>query len=641
MSSAIETVARPARRSWWCWVGGTILLLSIVAGAAILVWDWNWFRPFLETRLSASLGRKVSMERLEIAPGRIIVLTAHGVKVGNPEGIQAPDFATIPHARLAVDAIAWWKTSRIVVPEMALDQPVFSVEETVSGETNLAMPAGPSTVEIGRLDIRDGVAHVHSERLKTEVTTAISTTHDANGDTLIIEGKGTHARQPITFHAVGGAILALRDAKTPYPVDLQIANGPTRITLKGQISDPLMLRGADLNLVLTGPNMELLLPLTGIATPKTPPYRISGKFDFADGRVKFTNIVGRVGSSDLNGDLDIDPRGARPVVTGALVSRQLDMEDLGGFIGAEPGRPTTPGQTPKQIQDVKRAEASPKLLPDKPISIPKVLAADVHLTYRGDKILGRKVPFNSIEAKLDIDDGHIRLSPLRLGIGAGGLNGTVDLTPIGDQVQADVDVTLDRVNIAPLLASAGLRDGKGIITGAAKVKGRGDSLAAILAHGDGALRASMPAGGNIDALLVDLMGIELGSAFFAAIGLPDKESIQCMAADFVLRDGILASRQLEVDTTDHVIAGGARIDLSREVLEAGLRTDPKHFTIAKLATPIMISGSFKNLHFAPTPELALRGGAAIGLGLLFPPAAILPTIQFGVGDKSPCAPNRR
>jgi hypothetical protein len=35
-------------------------------------------------------------------------------------------------------------------------------------------------------------------------------------------------------------------------------------------------------------------------------------------------------------------------------------------------------------------------------------------------------------------------------------------------------------------------------------------------------------------------------------------------------------------------------------------------------------------------RLALRGGAAVGLGVLFPPAAVLPTIQFGVGNDHRC-----
>ena len=570
--------------------------------------------------------------------GRTTVVTAYGVRIGDPKGEAGADLAEIPLLTLNVDVASWWHTRRIVVPVMELDQPRFEVEQNAAGKTNLPVMSGPSTVEIGDIHIRDGAAHVHSVREKSEITAAITTTQTEGGGSLIIKGNGTHARQPITFQGVGGTILALRDARTPYPVDIDIANGPTRVTLKGNIDDPLALRGADLNLVLSGPDMQLLLPITGIATPKTPPYRVSGRLDFADGKVKFSKIVGRVGSSDLGGDLEVDPKAERPVVSGTLSSHQVDMADLGGFVGTEPGRPTTPGQTPQQVEDIKRAEASPKLLPETPISLPKVRAADIHLIYRGEKILGRDVPFNAIEAKLDIDNGHIRVSPMRLGIGGGALDGAVDLNPVGDQVQADANVKLEHVNIAHLFPAIGFGGGEGVINGEARLKGRGDSLSTILTHGDGAFRAVMPSGGNIDALLVDLMGVELGNAFFAAIGIPNKEAIRCMVADFVLRQGILASRELEVDTTDHIVSGGARFDLGREVMEVALRADPKHFTVGKLATPILISGTLKHPHFAPAPELAVRGAAAIGLGILFPPAAILPTIQFGVGDNSPCAP---
>jgi hypothetical protein len=114
-----------------------------------------------------------------------------------------------------------------------------------------------------------------------------------------------------------------------------------------------------------------------------------------------------------------------------------------------------------------------------------------------------------------------------------------------------------------------------------------------------------------------------------------------MVTEFQLRQGILASRTLVVDTTDHIISGGGRIDLTRELVELRLRTDAKHFTIGKLATPIVIFGPFKQLSYVPDTELAVRSAAAAGLGLLFPPAALLPIIQFGVGDQSPCTTRRK
>ena len=269
--------------------------------------------------------------------------------------------------------------------------------------------------------------------------------------------------------------------------------------------------------------------------------------------------------------------------------------------------------------------------------MPKVAAADVHLTYRGDKVLSKNLPFDSIQATMDINGGRIRVAPLRLGIGSGDLAGTVTLTPVDDTMDADVDVAVQRVDIGRLLATAGVGKAQGIVDGTAKVKGRGTSFSAILAHGDGMFHVVMPSGGEVSSLLVDLMGIEVGQAIFAAIGVPDRERIECGVADFALRDGILASRKLEVNTTEHVITGGGRIDLAREIIELSLRTDAKHFTIGTVATPISITGPLKHPRIAPSPEMAARGGVAIGLGLLFPPAALLPTIQFGVGEGASCA----
>ena len=348
-------------------------------------------------------------------------------------------------------------------------------------------------------------------------------------------------------------------------------------------------------------------------------------------------MQGRVGSSDLNGALELDLHGPRRVLTGTLTSRLVDMDDLAGFIGSQPGRLATPGQTPEQVAAVKRAEANPKLLPTTRVSVPKIRSTDVHITYRGDKIMGQNMPFDSLSTKMDIEDGHIRLTPLRLGIGGGDLTGNFDLNPVGDELDANTTMAVEHVNIGKLLASAGLGSGQGSIDGTAWLKGRGASLSAILAHGNGALDVRMPQGGEVNALLLDLSGLEFGRAFLSALGIPAKETINCMVADFDLRDGTLTSRTLAVDTTEHVITGGGRIDLARELVDMYLRTQARHFSIGTLATPIRITGPFKDLSYAPDPELAVRGGVAAGLGVLFPPAALLPTIQFGVGDKSPCA----
>ena len=81
----------------------------------------------------------------------------------------------------------------------------------------------------------------------------------------------------------------------------------------------------------------------------------------------------------------------------------------------------------------------------------------------------------------------------------------------------------------------------------------------------------------------------------------------------------------------------ASAGLGKEVLDLRLRTDSKHFSIGSLPTSIGITGSFKSPEIAPEMgELGARAGAAVGLGVLFAPLALLPTIQLGVGENSQC-----
>jgi AsmA family protein len=118
------------------------------------------------------------------------------------------------------------------------------------------------------------------------------------------------------------------------------------------------------------------LSLIGIAFPKTPSYQIKGDLNYANDKIRFSNFTGQLGSSDVQGNIEVDPGQKRPAVTADVTSRHVDLADLGGFLGSEPGRLNTPNQTPEQRQAVARAEANPRLLPTARISLPKLLAAD-------------------------------------------------------------------------------------------------------------------------------------------------------------------------------------------------------------------------------------------------------------------------
>jgi uncharacterized protein involved in outer membrane biogenesis len=145
------------------------------------------------------------------------------------------------------------------------------------------------------------------------------------------------------------------------------------------------------------------------------------------------------------------------------------------------------------------------------------------------------------------------------------------------------------------------------------------------------------AGGNLSALLVDLAGLEFGNALLSALGIPNRAEIRCFALDMPLHHGVLDTKTFLLDTTEARVTATGTINLATEALDLKLKTASKHFSIGTLPTPIDVTGTFKKPSVAPEAgPLAARVGAAVGLGILFPPAALIPTIQFGTGDNNAC-----
>jgi uncharacterized protein involved in outer membrane biogenesis len=436
-------------------------------------------------------------------------------------------------------------------------------------------------------------------------------------------------------------LLSLRDPNNPWPIEMNLANGPTRVSLNGTLQDPLALKGADIRLRFAGPNLGLLEPLVGIPIPKTAAYQIAGHLDFHGlKQIRFEDFQGRLGNSDIEGTISERPEtgtagqvSARPAVDLDLRSNRVDLADLNGFIGGTPGRSNTANATPQEREAVAKANASPELFPTTPISIPKLNWADIHLRYHGAHIEGRDVPLDDVSVTLDVVDGRIDVHPISFGVGKGRLIGDVSLTPESEKnVHAKVDLKMQNLDVSRLMAATHTFQGAGSISGVGALDATGNSVASLMAHGNGEVKMAM-AGGNLSSLLVDLTGLEFGNALLSAIGIPTKTPVQCFVGDLGLKRGVVDFKAFELDTGEAIVNVGGDVNLGKETIDLALKTDSKHFSIGSLPTNINIGGTFKDPSIRPGVQAVARAGAAVGLGVLFAPLAILPTIQFGTSQE--------
>ena len=582
---------------------------------------------------------------MHVQLGRVTRITFDGARIANPDGWPSGgDFATAQHLAISVRVGPLLRHRQVVLPMIALDHPAINAEQLADGRSNwtfnLGGGGGGGTTEIGTVQIADGTVHFVDPRLRADFQLAVETKDQPGGaSTLHATAQGTYAGQPIQGEFTGGALRSLRDRENPYPVDLHIANGPTRASIEGTVENPLSFKGAKLKLALEGPDMQSLYALTGIATPPTPPYKLAGNFDYQAGHFSFTDATGTLGRSDIHGDLSVVTTGEKPVLNATLASRQIDLQDLGGFIGGTPGTANEPGQTPQQRTQLAHAEAGSKLLPDTKVSLPKLNAVDVHLHYKADHIIGRKQPLDSMGATLDIDDGAVALHPLDFTIGGGRVTGQIALKQEQAGLHARADIEFQRIPVDKLLATAGVGRGAGTIAGRAVIEGTGSSLAAIVGHGNGEMRLYMGRGGDVSALLVDLSGLEFGNALLSAIGVPRRDTIECLIAIAKLRDGVLRPDPLLLDTSSALTTVTGEANLLTEKLAIELQTKAKHFTIGSLPAPIRVGGTLKSPSIAPdVGSVAPRAAAAVALGVVLTPlAALIPTIQLGTGETGACS----
>jgi uncharacterized protein involved in outer membrane biogenesis len=636
------THGRPGRISF---SRGILLLLPVLLLALWLLWDWNWFRPLVERQASSALGRMVTLQHFDVELSRRPLIRADGIVIANPDEFPADSrFGSVDSLAIRLDA---WRMLRgeILLHEIDVRRPVGDLRPGPSGEPNwkFAFPKDDrdepgKPVQIGRLRISDGRIQVLEPAFKADFVLDIRTEEIVGAEPRIrVDIDGRYAGEPITGRFIGGSVLNLRETGQPYPVDLEAANGPTQVSLKGSLQNPLAFAGARLKLLLKGPSLDALYPLTGVPLPATAPYQLQGQLDYSQQRVRFRDFSGVVGGSDLSGDLAADLSGTKRLVVANLMSKKVLLADLAGFIGAAPGKGDVAGETAEQRRQRAKENASARVIPDTPINLPKIRAADLDIRYRGQRIESGDVPLDEVEAHLIVKDGMLSLKPLNFRVGDGRIVSNIALDGRQERVHALADIDFRRLDLKRLMRDAGAFEGTGRIGGAARIDTHGNSLAEMLGQGDGELKLFMN-GGELSALLVNLAGLEFGKALLSLLGLPSETQVRCLISDFELKKGLLQTRTLLLDTGEANVIGKGDINLREETLDYVISTQPKRIGLASLSAPIHVRGTFKEPSIRPDlGTLAARGGAAVALGVFLTPlAALIPTLELGMGEDNDC-----
>jgi AsmA family protein len=617
-------------RKWLVGIAGCLLLLL----AAVYFFDWNLARPYIARKVTSSTGRSFAINgdldvRLSLRP-RVI---ANDVVMGNAEWSKDPIMAQIKRADFRIDILKLLG-GHLAIPELSLSEPHLVLEVNRDGTPNWVFDQRDKQREFPTIDalaIDRGTVKYRDPTIDTDLALEINTIDATKGDPesmVELTGKGRFKGVETRLQARGGALLTLRSADRPYPLKATATLGTTKASVDGTLIDPLHLRGEEVNFQLEGSDLALLYPIVGVPIPPTPAYKLAGFLSHTGDIWTFKRFKGTVGQSDLTGDFSVD-RGRTPqMITADLVSRSLDMKDLGGFIGADRG--TKPSDNPPP---------GDKVLPTEPFSLEKLRAADADVRFKGARIITQKMPLEKMDTHLTVKDGTLKLAPLNVGIAGGNLVTEIAMDGRKAHIVTHADITAKGLHLDQLFPASKLNAASaGTMGGRAKLDATGNSMAQMLGTANGEAALIMD-GGTVSELLLRLSDLDIANAIMVLLGGDKQVPIRCMVANFKAIEGDFKVQDLVLDTPKVNITGEGDVNFADESLHLRLVSQSKGFSLASLRGPIVVTGPFKKPSVHPEMgKVVARGGLAVVLGALTAGiGALLPLLEFGKDKESNCA----
>ncbi len=641
-SSSLPT--RPKRRRIrWFTIGLGVFVLALIIFVALF--QWNWLRGPLAREISARIHRPVSITGdLDVHPWSLSpTATVNGLVIGNPAWAGAAPLATLPRLTVQVKLLPLL-AGQVVLPFVEADRPDIGLLVDSVGRSNwMFNPNQPMKLPaIGHLIIQDGAIRYQDTRRRVVFAGVVSSNERAIGPNrgiFVLDGGGSMAKATFTVHVVGGPLVNV-DPTRPYDFDARIASGPTHISLVGHIPHPFDFGVLTGTFTAGGSDLADLYHLTGLALPSTPPYNLSAGFARDKAVVSLRGIHGRLGDSDLSGNLAVDDTSGRPSLTAALSSRRLRLVDLGASIGAVPKHLAGHTVSPAQAAMAVKLRAEHRILPDAHLAVDRVRGMDAKVTYRAQSVEAGRMPVRGLSFNLGLDHGVMTLDPIDMTLPQGRLAGTIRVDARGTVPTEGIDLRLTNGRLETLSSQGDANPPlEGGLYARAKLSGAGDSVRAVAGAADGAVTLVIP-GGEMRQAFAEALGIDASKALLLFIGKNQGETpIRCAVADFRVKGGVMTAQSIILDTGVVLVAGSGQIDMRNETVDMRLSGKPKKFRLIRLGAPITLKGSWTQpkvgvdiIKAAPQAMLSV----AVGV-LAAPLAAIIPFVSPGLADNADCA----
>ena len=657
---------KPLSRRQKIVLAGAAVLVAVPVAAAItlLNMDWNRAKPWLNGRASEALGRpfaiagdlSLTWQQPATAAGSKTWrdslpwphLQAQDVRLGNPDAMAQTDgepaqLATVSQLAFSLNPLALLE-KKIIIPELRFDTPQIRLLRSKDGRNNWTFEkqdqASPWQLELQSVVFSKGTVYLTDGVTQTAMRADVDTLADDKRYGIAWTLSGKYRGETVQGGGKAGSVLSLQRQGTPFPIQADMRASGSSMAIEGTLTRPTDLAALDVRLKIAGPSMARLYPLTGVLLPETPHFstegHLTGTLAPSGGEWVYDQFSGKVGSSDVEGKLAFSASKPRKRLTGEVHSRLLQFVDLGPLVGAD-------SSASKKERGVTSTQPAGRVLPVETFKTERWTSLDADVRYTADKITrDAELPISKLDTHVLLTDGVLSLTPLNFNVAGGTLTSQIKLDGSGkviaNGIAAELKASARHLRIKQLFPRLpALQASVGEINGDASLSATGNSVATLLGSSNGEVRALINRG-SISKLLLEEMGLNIGSIVVTKLVGDKQVKLNCMAADFVVNKGLMRTRQFIVDTEDAVLHIDGTVNLGNEQLDLTLQPDSKGLRIFSLRSPLYVKGTFSKPDVSVDKGvLALRAGGALALAVVAPVAALLPLVNAGPGEENECA----
>lgn len=654
MSDTPTFLSRTAKR-WLLALAGFLLTLILV----VLFFPWDMLREPINRYVSAELGRRFEItRRLDVSLGRTTTVRLDGVELANPDWAKEP---YLVRANAAEFDIKLWPllSGKLSLPRVFLSEPEIGLQIEPDGRRTWALSRDTSDTgsvpEIGTLLVDKGTLKYNAVGQGADVTAQFAVAAEGanpGGDLpLSYRASGKWKGEAFTADGRTGGVLQLsKNVEGVFPVEVNAVAGKTRLKAKGTVTNLSELGALDATFDIQGQNLALLYRITGVVLPSTPPYKLKGQLKHRGSLWAAEKIQGVLGSSDLSGNLSFDTAADIPMLTGKVQSKTLDFKDLGAVVGVAPTASASGSSKPtveaagNGVEVTPGAEVVPvsargKVLPTAVLDFEKLNAMNADVTYSAADIRHvEALPLDKGSIHIKLNAGVLDLTPISIGLAGGTVAGSIRIDASVKPAVFATKLDVRAVQFNKLFPTVDLtKNSLGKFSGQLDLKGRGNTAAQMLGGSSGNV-ALLMGKGEISNILMEFLGLDGGEVIKFFLRGDRNVQLQCAAAAFDVKDGLMTSRTIVLDTSDTVVNGEGKINLADETMDLVLSPQPKDVSILSLRSPLRIGGTFASPSAGPDKvALGGRAGLAIALGIINPLLALAATIETGPGADADCA----